>query len=47
MRDTCVITQLAQHNTGTSPEDPLKVLTPGTNKRPSRNSQGIKTKIYG
>ena len=42
-----VITQLVQGNTGTSPEDPLKVLKFGTYRGPSRESQGANTKIYG
>ena len=40
------ITQLAQDNTGTSPEVLLKVLTSGTYKEPSRNFQGTNIKIY-
>ena len=40
------ITQLAQDNTGTSPEVLLKFLTSGTYKEPSRNFQGTNIKIY-
>ena len=42
-----VITQLAQDNTGTHPEVSLKAMTFGTYRQPSRDSQGIITKIYG
>ena len=38
-----IITQLAQGYTGTSP----KVLTSGTYRGPSRDSQVTNTKIYG
>ena len=43
-----VINQLAQDNTGTSPEGPLKVLTLGTYRVPPRDSQGtiLKFMIY-
>ena len=42
-----VITQLAQDNTGTHPEVSLKAMTFGTYRQPSRDSEGIITKIYG
>ena len=42
-----VITQLAQDYTGTSPEGPLKVLTSGAYRGPSRDIPGTNTKIYG
>ena len=38
-------TQLALDVTGTSPEDPLKVLTSGNYKGSSGDSQGTNTKI--
>ena len=42
-----VITQLAQGNRGTFLEGPLKILTSGTYRGLSRDSQGTNTKIYG
>ena len=42
-----VITQPAQYNLGMSTECPLKVLTSGTYRGCSRDSQGTNTKIYG
>ena len=38
-------TQPARDVSGTSPEGPLKVLTPGIYRRPSVDSQGANTKI--
>ena len=38
-------TQLARDVPGTSPEGPLKVLTSGTSRGPSGDSQGTNTKI--
>ena len=41
------ITQLAQDNTGTSREGPLKALTFGTYRGPPRDSLETSTKICG
>ena len=42
-----VITQPAQYNLGMSTEGPLKVLTSGTYRGFSKDSQGTNTKVYG
>ena len=42
-----VITQPAQYNLGMSTEGPLKVLTSGTYRGCSKDSQGTNTKVYG
>ena len=39
------VTQPARDVPGTSPEGPLKVLTSGTSRGPSGDSQGTNTKI--
>ena len=40
-----VLPQLARDVPGTSPEGPLKVLTSGTSRGPSGDSQGTNTEI--
>ena len=41
----CIPQLLSWHST--MPERPLKILTSGTYREPSRDSQGTNTKIYG
>ena len=41
------ITQPAQNNQGTSTAGPVKVITFGTYRRPSKDFQWTNTKLYG